>query len=304
MCAPESIPPVHSFFFSLALAGFEKRRLGAPLLVVAESTAVVPMATSAAPDREPAPSTSENVRVAVRVRPFVAKEKLEQQAACLRVLRAERQVVIGKDRAFTFDHVFGEDGAQAQVYEEAVAPLVEAVMQGYNATVFAYGQTGSGKTYTMGSGGGTDIAPESVGVIPRVVDNLFDALRGRADTTDCTVRCSYLEIYNEEVKDLLNPRTPSKSIAIREDATGGIFVTGVQDQAVESKQELFESLEAGSMWRATGSTLMNATSSRSHSLFTIIVEQRARGPGAERIVAKLHLVDLAGRRRAARNRAL
>lgn len=78
----------------------------------------------------------------------------------------------------------------------------------------------------------------------------------------------YLEIYNEEVKDLLHPRTPSKSISIREDSTGGIFVLGVQERQVASREELFAALAAGSSWRATGSTLMNAASSRSHSLFT------------------------------------
>ena len=85
-------------------------------------------------------SAVENVRVAVRVRPFVAKEKVEHQTACLRVHAPERQVVIGKDRGFSFDFVFGEDSTQAQVYEEACLPLVRGCMEGYNATVFAYGQ--------------------------------------------------------------------------------------------------------------------------------------------------------------------
>jgi hypothetical protein len=246
----------------------------------------------------------DHVKVAVRVRPMIPKEKLEQQSLCLKVHPAERQLVVGKDRAVTFDFVFGEDASQQSVYDEACAPLVEACMQGYNATVFAYGQTGSGKTYTMGSGSLSCVAPEMRGVVPRVVDGLFEALRARADEAEFLVRATYLEIYNEEVKDLLNPRTPAKSISIREDASGGIFLTGVHERAVGAKEELFECLEAGSAWRATGSTLMNAVSSRSHSLFSVIVEQRPKGAGAERIVSKLHLVDLAGSERAKKTGAV
>ena len=116
--------------------------------------------------------TVENVRVAVRVRPRSAKEKLDKQASCLRVHQNERQIVIGKDRAFTFDFVFPEDVAQQQVYDDACAPLVAGCMEGYNATVFAYGQTGSGKTYTMGSGGAENEQPSDAqrGVIRRAVD--------------------------------------------------------------------------------------------------------------------------------------
>ena len=161
---------------------------------------------------------SDHVRVAVRVRPMVAKEKLEQQSACLTVHAAHRQLIVGKDRAFTFDFVFGDQATQQQVYDEACAPLVDACMQGYNATVFAYGQTGSGKTFTMGSGSLAGVAEAQRGVVPRVVDSLFEALRARADEAEFLVRATYLEIYNEEVKDLLHPRTASKSISIREDA--------------------------------------------------------------------------------------
>ena len=222
----------------------------------------------------------ENVRVAVRVRPMVTKERIEQQKSCLRVHAAERQIVIGKDRAFTYDFVFEEGATQQRVYDEACAPLLEGCMRGYNATVFAYGQTGSGKTYTMGSGH-ADASAEGAaarGVIPRIVDGLFDALAAQAETTDFAVRVSYLEIYNEEVKDLLHPRTPSKAISIREGADGGIFVLGVQERAVATREQLLEALNAGTTNRQTGSTLMNASSSRSHSLFTVMVEQTPKAP--------------------------
>ena len=125
----------------------------------------LPPAPAAAP-----PVKEQNVRVAVRVRPMVAKEKLENQASCLRVHNAERQIVIGKDRAFTFDFVFGQDSTQKQVYDEACSPLLTGCMQ--NATIFGYGH-GSGKTFTMGSGpeSANDSADAAArGVIPRVVD--------------------------------------------------------------------------------------------------------------------------------------
>ena len=261
----------------------------------------------------PADPTPENVRVAVRVRPFIGKERRDpREPSCLTVHTAEKQVAwAGKDtsaravmeareglttRAFTYDHVFDERSTQAEVYDEACAPLVAGCMAGYNATVFAYGQTGSGKTYTMGSGDGAGNGVND-GVIPRMVDGLFDALAAKAEEATSRVRVSYLEIYNEEVKDLLHPKTPSKSISIREDAAGGIFVLGVQERAVSSRAELFAALAAGSSFRQTGETLMNAHSSRSHSLFSVIVEQTPKAKGEMKSCAKLHLVDLAGSER-------
>ena len=166
----------------------------------------------------------ENVRVAVRVRPFVAKERLERQSTCLRVREADRQVLIGKDRAFTFDFVYGEGSSQAEVYAEACAPLVRGCMEGYNATVFAYGQTGSGKTFTME---GYDYTPgpkgpqvsfetpkEKLGIVPRTVHSLFDALRARtaaagANAPRYRVLGHFVQIYKEQVLDLLNPASSS-----------------------------------------------------------------------------------------------
>ena len=235
------------------------------------------------------------VRVAVRVRPFVTKERVEQCRSCVRVHSAERQVVLGKDRAFSFDYVFGEGTSQQQVFDDACATLVERCFQGYNATVFAYGQTGSGKTFTMGSGSIEGVPSEELGVVPRVVAQVFDQLDASPSDTEWSLRVSYLEIYNEQVKDLLHPRTPPSSISIREDASGGIFVQGVCEEEVHTAEELLRCLEIGSASRTTGSTLMNEHSSRSHSLFTIMI-QRRDGAGTE-LASKFHLVDLAGSER-------
>ena len=236
------------------------------------------------------------VRVAVRIRPLVPKERLEQCRSCVRVFVDERQVVVGKDRGFSFDFVFGEDSSQRLVFDNACAPLVQRCFQGYNATVFAYGQTGSGKTFTMGSSSTASVSAEELGVVPRVVSQVFDQLESMPPDAEWTVRVSYVEIYNEEVKDLLHPRTPAKSITIREDRAGDIFVLGVREAEASSREELLRCFEAGSASRTTRATLMNEMSSRSHSLFTIMIERRP-DPTSDIVTSKFHLVDLAGSER-------
>ncbi|KAJ1621293.1 P-loop containing nucleoside triphosphate hydrolase protein, partial [Pavlovales sp. CCMP2436] len=155
-----------------------------------------------------------------QVRPLSEKEVVEQCRPCLRVYPRERQLVLGKDRGFTFDYVFGERAKQREIYDECCAALVGGCLAGYNGTVMAYGQTGSGKTHTMGSGAaprGGEEGLEMVGVIPRALQQLFGAL-----DSSLGVEATYLEIYNEEVKDLLHPSTPARAISIREAADGEI----------------------------------------------------------------------------------
>ncbi len=244
-------------------------------------------------------------------------------------------------------------------------------MNRYNACVFAYGQTSSGKTFTMGSG--SHLVPDSeVGLIPRAIAQIFERVeresapggshgeaergeRGQREGACCStqfrIRCQFLEIHNEEVKDLLDPSTSSSSsssssaargspskagqdlgsgrvgggggvggggMAIRENAAGTIVVTGATEEVVETKEDVMRLLEMGSASRTTGDTRMNAQSSRSHAIFTIILDQDKRVPVAssgagegaagaeakeaaametERISAKFHLVDLAGSER-------
>eukprot|EP00743_Colponemidia_sp_Colp-15_P008614 GILK01009374.1.p1 GENE.GILK01009374.1~~GILK01009374.1.p1 ORF type:complete len:1490 (-),score=407.64 GILK01009374.1:108-4577(-) len=245
-----------------------------------------------------------NVRVAVRVRPVLPKEKAEKCAECVRVLEGN-QVVIGANRSFTFDYAFQHNSSQSRIYEQTVRNLVDGCFEGYNATVLAYGQTGSGKTFTMGTGNGYGISDDEMGIIPRVIRQIFETIQQKKGTAQFLVRVSYLEIYNEDVKDLLHPETPSKSIAIREDANGGILVVGVQEEAVNSFDEMMTCLENGSVHRTTGSTLMNEQSSRSHSIFTVVLEQKhIDGTSDEYMSAKFHLVDLAGSERAKRTGAV
>jgi len=222
-------------------------------------------------------------------------------------------IIMGKDRKFTFDFAYSPKSSQEQVYKDTVAPLVQSCFSGYNATVLAYGQTGSGKTYTMGSGNITNVLENELGVIPRVIAELFETIEKKKSECEFALRVSFLEIHNEELRDLLDPATAKnksdKVISIREDPTRGIFVTGIREEEVKSYAEMAGCLERGSLSRTTGSTLMNARSSRSHAIFTIAMEQRqfvnSDDPNAppEYMSAKFHFVDLAGSERLKRTKA-
>ncbi|XP_077984667.1 chromosome-associated kinesin KIF4-like [Glandiceps talaboti] len=242
------------------------------------------------------------VRVALRARPLITKELTEGCQLCLTFVSNEPQVILGKDKAFTYDYVFDPQIDQSIVYEKAVAPLVEGIFKGYNATVLAYGQTGSGKTYTMGSGYTEAQAENSalVGVIPRVINTLFKTLEQHEDT-EFTLRVSYLEVYNEEINDLLSKK--KESLAVREDVDGSIRVQGLEERQVNSVAEMVRCLENGSEGRTTGSTAMNLQSSRSHAIFTIHIDQRKKDDSNDFLRAKFHLVDLAGSERAKRTQA-
>ena len=273
-------------------------------------------AAERAPGRAPAEEDELSVRVAVRLRPLLPAEQVGGAQTCIRPARRPNEVVLGKGKGakrFTFDAAFAEDAPQDRVFDEMALPLVNNVFEGYNATLFAYGQTGSGKTFTMGSSNKTVGFDAEVGMIPRVVRSIFDRLEesdAEADgeaarAPEFLMRASFIEIYNEELKDLLNPSTSPKDISIREDADGSIVVAGVKEQVVSSYEETMRCIEGGCVTRTTATTAMNDQSSRSHAIFTLIYERVAvRGGGepnegapAEYITSKFHLVDLAGSER-------
>ncbi|KAK3038314.1 hypothetical protein RJ639_031410 [Escallonia herrerae] len=272
--------------------------------------------------------SSQCVRVAVNVRPLVTTELLVGCTDCITVPPVEPQVQIGS-HAFTFDYVFGSTGHPlSHIFDKCVAPLVDALFHGYNGTVLAYGQTGSGKTYTMGTNyNGED---HSGGIIPKVMETIFSRVEATKDSTEFLIRVSFIEIFKEEVFDLLDPNPPAFSkvdgvsgtktagparvpIQIRETVHGGITLAGVTEAEVRTKEEMASFLLRGSVARATGSTNMNSQSSRSHAIFTISMEQKriASCPtgvvhdeaGDDILCAKLHLVDLAGSERAKRTGA-
>ncbi|XP_031717424.1 kinesin-like protein KIF21B isoform X3 [Anarrhichthys ocellatus] len=283
------------------------------------------------------------VKVALRIRPQMAKEKIEGCHVCTLVTPGEPQVLLGKDKAFTYDFVFDIDSEQQQIHEACVHKLIEGCLEGYNATVFAYGQTGSGKTYTMGTGFDLSLGPHEQGIIPRAVHQLFEGIQNSRvhaqeagiQPPEFKVSAQFLELYNEEVLDLFDEardpenRNRKSNIKIHEDASGSIYTTGVTSRLVNSEEELLQCLKLGALSRTTASTQMNATSSRSHAIFTIYlcqmrVCQRAQmqnggaeengelngvdsGPIAqpefETLMAKFHFVDLAGSERLKRTGA-
>ncbi|XP_062098405.1 kinesin-like protein KIN-4A isoform X2 [Humulus lupulus] len=268
------------------------------------------------------------VKVAVHIRPLIGDEKLQGCKDCVTVVSGKPQVQIGT-HSFTFDHVYGSTSSPSSaMFEECIAPLVDGLFQGYNATVLAYGQTGSGKTYTMGTGFKDGIQS---GIIPQVMSGLFSKIGTLKHQTEFQLHVSFIEILKEEVRDLLDPTFISKPeaanghagrvtvpgkppIQIRETSNGVITLAGSTEIGVSTLKEMAACLEQGSLSRATGSTNMNNQSSRSHAIFTITLEQMhkvdpAASPGDtsptesmnnEYLCAKLHLVDLAGSERAKR----
>ncbi|NXW63217.1 KIF4 protein, partial [Eurystomus gularis] len=244
------------------------------------------------------------VRVALRCRPLVPKEISEGCQKCLSFVPGEPQVVVGNDKSFTYDYVFDPSVEQEEVFNTAVAPLIRGIFKGYNATVLAYGQTGSGKTYSMG---GTYTANQehepSVGVIPRVIKLLFKEKEQRQDW-EFVLKVSYLEIYNEDILDLLCPsRERSSQISIREDPKEGIKIVGLTERNVSCAQDTVCCLEQGNNSRTVASTAMNSQSSRSHAIFTICIDQKKKNDKNSSFHSKLHLVDLAGSERQKKTKA-
>jgi hypothetical protein len=202
---------------------------------------------------------------------------------------------IDKTKHFSFDAVFSATTSQRKIYDTCAAPVVQSVLEGYNGTVFAYGQTGAGKTHTMeGEPNDEDVR----GIIPNAFQHIFDhvALKGSDETY--LVRASYFEIYNEEIRDLLSSN-PKASLELRESVDSGIYVKDLTSNIVKSFEEVNHVMQMGKKNRSVGATLMNAGSSRSHSVFSIVIECCAKDiKGKDHIrVGKLNLVDLAGSER-------
>uniref|UniRef100_A0A452SBF4 Kinesin family member 7 n=1 Tax=Ursus americanus TaxID=9643 RepID=A0A452SBF4_URSAM len=254
--------------------------------------------TQRLPGAEEAP-----VRVALRVRPLLPKELLHGHQGCLTVEPEHSRVTLGRDRHFGFHVVLDEDTGQETVYQACVQPLLEAFFEGFNATVFAYGQTGSGKTYTMGEASVASLHEDEQGIIPRAMAEAFKLI-DENDLLDCLVHVSYLEVYKEEFRDLLEVGTASRDIQLREDDRGNVVLCGVKEVDVEGLDEVLSLLEMGNAARHTGATHFNRLSSRSHTVFTVTLEQRGRAPSrlprpaaGQLLVSKFHFVDLAGSER-------
>ena len=197
---------------------------------------------------------------------------------------------------YTFDHIFDMDSTQEEVYQIAAVPSVESLVEGYNSTIFAYGQTGTGKTYTM-EGFIYDYLSPKKGLIPRAIEDIFKYIENNLNSdTTFIIRVTYLQIYNESIDDLLKPE--KKHLSIRENQKKGLYVEGLSEWAVRSPNDIYALLERGAQCRTKAYTNMNDVSSRSHAVFTIILEQMKISNGKKRFkTGKLNMVDLAGSER-------
>lgn len=251
----------------------------------------------------------ENVIVCVRVRPLNRLEERTKQREAW-VLRNDREIiqnyfpasenkyansnVAAKDApaqnkgasTYAFDHVFTPDKDNVYVYERIGLPIITGCMEGYHGCIFAYGQTSSGKTHTIHG------SANQPGMIPQSVQSVFDWIEDHPER-EYVLRVSYMEIYNEIVNDLLNPA--NTNLRIREDKKKGIFVEGLKEDIVVGADQVFSLLHAGTSHRHIGRTNYNDVSSRSHTVFRMVVESSSRdnAKGGVRVSA-LNLVDLAG----------
>jgi len=199
-----------------------------------------------------------------------------------------------KDQTFGFDRVFDENTTQGDVYEATTKNLLDSVLDGYNATVFAYGATGCGKTHTIT---GTVQAP---GVIFLTMQELFERISERNDEKVTEVSLSYLEIYNETIRDLLVPGGSKQGLMLREDANQAVSVAGLSSHHPQNVQEVMDMIVRGNEYRTMSPTEANATSSRSHAVLQINVSQKDRNADINEphIMATLSIIDLAGSERA------
>ncbi|MBN3325000.1 KI18A protein, partial [Atractosteus spatula] len=254
-----------------------------------------------------------HVKVAVRVRPESGREReggfrkvvhvvdghmlvfdpKEQEVSFFHKKAPGRDITkkANKDLKFVFDHVFGEGASQLQVFENSTKGIVDGVLNGYNCTVFAYGATGAGKTHTMlGSA-------EDPGVMYHTMKELYSRIEQVQDEKVFDIAVSYLEVYNEQIRDLL---TNSGPLAVREDSAKGVVVQGLTLHQPKSTEHILEALDYGNRNRTQHPTDVNACSSRSHAVFQVYVRQREKTAGLNQDVriAKMSLIDLAGSERA------
>lgn len=256
------------------------------------------------------------IKVCVRIRPLEDKEG-EAKPSCAFTQALKRNVVMTdkrslifdptdvnkqfmkgvpthdnkrtKDLCYTFDRVFGEDSQQTTIYQEMVQDLVDGIFKGINCTVFSYGATGAGKSYTISG------TPEKPGVMPLAMLDLFQRLESQGDFD---VVVSYLEVYNETIRDLL--ADDAKQLDVRESDNGSVVVTNLSTHSPSNEMEVMELLEKGNRNRTKCATKANETSSRSHAVFQINLQLKSgsSGPHTRVSTGTLTLCDLAGSERA------
>ncbi|XP_042308606.1 kinesin-like protein KIF3A isoform X3 [Sceloporus undulatus] len=265
----------------------------------------MPINKSEKPDRT---DNSDNVKVVVRCRPFNEREKTMCYKMAVNVDEMRGTITVHKTdssneppKTFTFDTVFGPESKQLDVYNLTARPIIDSVLEGYNGTIFAYGQTGTGKTFTME---GVRAVPELRGIIPNSFAHIFGHIAKAEGDTRFLVRVSYLEIYNEEVRDLLG-KDQTQRLEVKERPDVGVYIKDLSAYVVNNADDMDRIMTLGHKNRSVGATNMNEHSSRSHAIFTITIECSEKGVDGNIHVrmGKLHLVDLAGSERQAKTGA-
>ena len=258
----------------------------------------------------------DNVRVAVRVRPFNQREIERDAKVCIH-MDGDKTIITdpesGRVREFTFDYSYWSHTAspsfvnQERVFTDLGEDCLESAWEGYNCSLFAYGQTGSGKSFSMVGNAAAEegelLIGAQAGIVPRICRSIFERIGASDDSSvSFKVETSMLEIYNERVRDLFNPtNAPPNGLKVREHPKTGPYVEGMSSLLVDSYEAINRLMEEGTKARTIASTKMNETSSRAHTIFQIILTQtrvdRDLGQATDR-VSRINLVDLAGSERA------
>jgi kinesin family protein 18/19 len=260
---------------------------------------------------------SSNILVAVRARPFTKKEREVNTFEIFEILDDKVVILLdpslvapvpeeafrvnrSKEKRYAFDYVFDKTSSQQDVYDRTTGFLLEGVIAGFNATVFAYGATGAGKTYTML---GDQDCP---GVMLKTIMELFRSMDANSFERRFKVKLSYLEIYNENIRDLIS--NSNDHLEVWEDPVRGVNVAGLTEVHAENAETVVDMVRIGNRRRTCEPTMANETSSRSHAVLQISIEHtdKASGSEAEVVLGKLSLIDLAGSERASntQNRGL
>lgn len=241
------------------------------------------------------------MKVVVRCRPMNQKEIAQGHQRIIEMNVKKGTIEINNPakkeevpRMFTYDSVYDWNSKQIDLYDETFRQLVDSVLEGYNGTIFAYGQTGTGKTFTME---GVRSDPILRGVIPNSFEHIFTHI-ARTQNQQYLVRASYLEIYQEDIRDLLS-KDQSRRLELKERPDTGVYVKDLQSFVCKSVKEIEHVMNVGNQNRAVGATNMNEHSSRSHAIFIITIECSEPGADGENHirVGKLNMVDLAGSER-------
>ncbi|XP_039620817.1 kinesin-like protein KIF22 [Polypterus senegalus] len=248
--------------------------------------------------KKPQASTA-RVRVSVRLRPYMSQDDEKNEGPCVRGTGGNSLEIVNwrntmETMQYQFDAFYGDGSSQQEVYLGSVKPVLTHLLSGQNASIFAYGPTGAGKTHTMlGS-------PDQPGVIPRAVRDVFQMVREQSvlpsnEEWEFTTTMSYLEIYNEKVLDLLQPKDlKDQDLPIREDKDKNILIPGLTQKLISSFTDFESHFIPASQNRTVASTKLNSRSSRSHTVLLIKVVKSLRRPPFRQLTGKLYLIDLAG----------